>query len=174
MRKTGSSYFYRYLLLAAAVIFLDQLSKHWIINNLSLHQSMPVFPGFSIVYARNYGAAFGFLNNAGGWQTVFFAVIAVGVSLVLLIWLKRIAASERQLSLALALVLGGAIGNLIDRLQFNYVVDFLLVYYQSWQFPAFNIADSAITIGAILLLMDSFGWKIIADRPVKTDASKVV
>jgi len=172
MSKTGASYFYRYLLLAAAVIFLDQLSKHWIINNLSLYQSMPVIPGFSIVHARNYGAAFGFLNNAGGWQTVFFSVIAIGVSLVLLVWLKRIAASDRQLSLALALVLGGAIGNLIDRLQFNYVVDFLLVYYQSWQFPAFNLADSAITIGAILLLMDSFGWKLIPDRSGKTNASR--
>ena len=157
-------YYSLYLLLAGVIVFLDQLSKHWILQNLELYHSLPVLPVFSIVHARNYGAAFGFLNDAGGWQTLFFSVIALGVSMVLLVWLKRIAATERQLSLALALVLGGAIGNLIDRLQFNYVVDFLLFHYNGWQFPAFNIADSAITVGAILLLMDSFGWKLIADR----------
>lgn len=157
-------YYVLYLMLAVMVVFLDQLSKHWILHNMEFQQSLPVLPVFAIVHARNYGAAFGFLNDAGGWQTVFFSLIALGVSGVLLLWLKRIAAIERQLSLALALVLGGAIGNLIDRLQFSYVVDFLLVHYNGWQFPAFNIADSAITIGAILLLMDSFGWKLMPDR----------
>ena len=160
-------YFARYLLLAAIVILLDQLSKAWIIQNLELNRSIPVFPMFSIVHVHNYGAAFGLLNNAGGWQTLFFTVIAIGVSMILLVWLKRIAAIERQLSIALALVLGGAIGNLIDRLQNDYVVDFMLVYYKAWLFPAFNIADSTITIGAILLLMDSIGWKLIADRSVE-------
>ncbi len=154
-------------MLAAVIIFLDQLSKFWILQNLDLHHSFPVLPVFSIVHARNYGAAFGILNDAGGWQTLFFSVVALGVSIVLLFWLKRVAATERQLSLALALVLGGAIGNLIDRLQYNYVVDFLLIHYHGWQFPAFNIADSAISVGAILLLMDSFGWKLIADRRVE-------
>ena len=154
-----------YLLLAVAVIFLDQLSKLWVLDNLQLYHSIPLIPSFSIVHARNYGAAFGFLNNAGGWQTIFFAVVALLVSVVLIVWLKRIAMTERQLAYSLALILGGAIGNLIDRLQYNYVVDFLLVYYQSWQFPAFNLADSAISVGAFLLLIDSFGWKLIADRP---------
>ncbi len=167
MRRTFSRCYSLYLTLAAVVIFLDQVSKYWIVQNLDLHQSFPVLQMFSIVHARNYGAAFGFLNDAGGWQTLFFSIVALVVSIVLLVWLKRVAAIERQLSLALALVLGGAIGNLIDRLQFNYVVDFLLLHYSGWQFPAFNIADSAITIGAILLLMDSFGWKLIADRRVK-------
>ena len=167
MPRTFNRYYSVYLSLAVVVILLDQLSKHWILQNLNLHQSLPVLSVFSIVHARNYGAAFGFLNNAGGWQTIFFAVIALGVSVVLTLWLKRIAATERQLSLALALILGGAIGNLIDRLQFNYVVDFLLVHYNGWQFPAFNVADSAISIGAVLLLMDSFGWKLIADRLAK-------
>lgn len=165
MSKTISRYFVLYLSLAAVVIFLDQLSKYWILQNLELHRSIPVGSVFSIVHTRNYGAAFGFLNNAGGWQTIFFAVVALGVSAVLLVWLRRIAATERQLSLALALVLGGAIGNLLDRLQYNYVIDFLLLHYHNWFFPAFNIADSAITVGAILLLMDGFGWKLIADRP---------
>jgi len=167
MRSTLDRYYSLYLMLAAVIIILDQLSKFWVLQNLDLHQSFPILPVFSIVHARNYGAAFGILNDAGGWQTLFFSVVALGVSIVLLIWLKRVAATDRQLSLALALVLGGAIGNLIDRLQFDYVVDFLLLHYQGWQFPAFNIADSAITVGAILLLMDSFGWKLIADRRVK-------
>jgi len=167
MRSILDRYYSLYLMLAAVIIILDQLSKFWVLQNLDLHQSFPILPVFSIVHARNYGAAFGILNDAGGWQTLFFSVVALGVSIVLLIWLKRVAATDRQLSLTLALVLGGAIGNLIDRLQFDYVVDFLLLHYQGWQFPAFNIADSAITVGAILLLMDSFGWKLIADRRVK-------
>jgi len=157
-------YYSLYLSLAAVVVVLDQLSKQWIVQNLELHHGFQVLPVFSIVHAHNYGAAFGFLNNAGGWQTVIFAVIALVVSVVLLVWLQRIAAVERQLSLALAMVLGGAVGNLIDRLQYNYVVDFLSVHYSGWQFPAFNIADAAISLGAILLLMDSFGLKILADR----------
>ncbi len=153
-----------YILMALVVIALDQSTKLWIVQHLQLHHSIPVFPVFSIVRAHNYGAAFGFLNNAGGWQTLFFTVISVAVSIVLIIWLKQIAAIQRQLSIALALVLGGAIGNLIDRIQYHYVVDFLLFYYDNWQFPAFNVADSAITLGAILLIFDSFGWKLIADR----------
>ncbi len=162
--RLSSRYFLISLLIAAAVIVLDQLSKVWIVDHLALHESFPVSSFFSIARAHNYGAAFGFLNQAGGWQTIFFSVIALSVSVVLIIWIKRIAGVERQLSLALSLVLGGAIGNLIDRLQYQYVVDFLVFHYQGWQFPAFNIADSAITIGAILLLMDSMGWKLIADR----------
>jgi len=153
-----------YLAMAVSVVILDQVSKLWIINNLELHRAIPVIDIFSIVHARNYGAAFGFLNNAGGWQTVFFAMISIVVSSVLIVWLKRSSAVERQLSIALALVLGGAIGNLLDRLNYNYVVDFLLFYYGNWQFPAFNFADVAISIGAFFLILDSLGWKIIADR----------
>ncbi len=173
MRRTDNHRFGFYLSLAAVIIFFDQLSKLWILNNLELYQSISIIPSFSIVHARNYGAAFGFLNNAGGWQTVFFAAVALLVSIVLIVWLKRIAAIERQLSYALALILGGAIGNLIDRLQFNYVVDFLLFYYQSWQFPAFNLADSTISVGAALLLADSFGWRFISNYPeqIKTSES---
>lgn len=157
-------YYIAYLCLALSIVLLDQLSKLWIIENLELHRAIPVMDMFSIVHARNYGAAFGFLNDAGGWQTVFFALVSIGVSLVLLVWLKRISCVERQLSIALSLVLGGAIGNLIDRLMYNYVVDFLLFYYNAWQFPAFNVADMAISIGAFLLILDSFGWKIVSDR----------
>lgn len=154
--------------MAMAIIILDQSSKQWIVQNLALHHSIPVLPMFSIVHAHNYGAAFGFLNDAEGWQTIFFTTISLGVSVFLIGWLKQISATQRQLSIALALVLGGAIGNLIDRLQYHYVIDFLLFYYEKWQFPAFNVADSAITIGAILLIIDSFGWKLIRDREVST------
>ncbi len=159
-------YYSLYLLMAGSLVLLDQLSKAWIVQNLELHHSIPIWPLFSLVHAHNYGAAFGFLNDAGGWQTLFFALVAIGVSVVLLVWLRRTAATERQLSIALALILSGAIGNLIDRLRYDYVVDFILVHYQDWYFPAFNVADSAISVGAILLIMDSFGWKLIKDRSV--------
>ena len=165
IQSAQSRSFYMYLVIALAIIIADQISKYWVIQNIEYHHYIPITSFFSIAHAHNYGAAFGFLNNAGGWQTVFFSVIAVTVSIVLVIWLRRIARTERQLALALALVLGGAVGNLIDRLRFDYVVDFLLFFYDKWQFPAFNVADSAITIGAILMLMDSVGWKFIADRP---------
>ncbi len=159
-----NTFYLAYLGLALSIVILDQLSKLWIIQNIELHRAIPVMKMFSIVHTRNYGAAFGFLNDAGGWQTVFFALVSIGVSLVLLVWLKRASRIERQLSIALSLVLGGAIGNLIDRLVYNYVVDFLLFYYERWQFPAFNVADVAISIGAFLLILDSFGWKIVSDR----------
>ena len=153
-----------YLLMALSIIFLDQISKQWIVQNVELHHSIPVLSMFSIAHAHNYGAAFGFLNDHEGWQTIFFALVSMVVSVVLLVWLKQVSAVQRQLSIALALILGGAIGNLIDRLQYHYVVDFLLFYYEKWQFPAFNVADSAITVGAILLIIDSFGWKLVKDR----------
>lgn len=159
-----NTYYIAYLGLALSIVILDQISKLWVINNIELHQAIPVMELFSIVHARNYGAAFGFLNDAGGWQTVFFAFVSISVSVVLLVWIKRISHVERQLSIALSLVLGGAIGNLIDRLMHSYVVDFLLFYYDRWQFPAFNVADTAIFIGAFLLILDSFGWKIVPDR----------
>lgn len=159
-----------YLALAMIIIVLDQISKLWVVEHLTLHQSISVWPVFSIARVHNYGAAFGFLNNAGGWQTLFFTLVAVTVSVIIVIWLSRIASQQRQLSLALSLVLGGALGNLIDRVNYHYVVDFLFFYYQSWQFPAFNIADIAISIGAMFLLADSFGYKIISDSQNKHDA----
>ncbi len=167
--KGTNIYFIVYLLIALAVVATDQLSKLWVIQNLELHRAIPVIDVFSIVHTRNYGAAFGFLNNAGGWQTLFFATVSIVVSVVLIVWLKRSARVERQLSLALALVLGGAIGNLIDRINHNFVVDLLLFFYQNWQFPAFNFADVAISVGAFLLILDSFGWKLIADRPLPSE-----
>ncbi len=116
---------------------------------------MSLLPVFNFTYARNYGAAFSFLGDAGGWQRWFFTLIAVVVSIVLAIWLSRLAKSQLKLSLALSLIISGAIGNLIDRSLYGYVVDFLHVFYQNWHYPIFNIADCAISIGAVLLIWDS-------------------
>ena len=106
---------------------------------------------------HNTGAAFSFLSDAGGWQRWFFAVLAAIVSIVIALWMARLKKHEMMLGIALALILGGAIGNLIDRIAYGYVIDFLDVYYQSWHWPVFNVADSAITLGVILLILESFG-----------------
>lgn len=149
----------KWLWLSGVVLILDQLSKVWIDTNMSLYQSIPVFPGFSITYAHNYGAAFSFLSDAGGWQRWFFAVLAAGISLGLIIYLKQLKSNETLLAVSLSLILGGAIGNLIDRVLYGYVIDFLDVYYQAYHWPIFNIADSAITVGVALMLYESIESK---------------
>jgi len=146
------------------VIFLDQVSKLAIAGSMQLYQSIPVMPFFKLTYVHNTGAAFSFLSEAGGWQRWFFAALALVISGVIAVWLARLKHDETLLAVALSLVLGGAIGNLIDRLVYGYVIDFLDVYYQTWHWPAFNIADSAITIGVILMLMESFGLGKSGDR----------
>lgn len=149
----------KWLNLSALVIVLDQLSKWLMTSWLDLHQTVPVLPSFNLTLAHNYGAAFSFLASAGGWQRWFFVILAVAVSLVLIIWLKKLQHHARLEAASLALILGGAIGNVIDRLIYGYVVDFLDVYYGSYHWPAFNIADSAICVGAVLLIFDSFRHK---------------
>ena len=149
----------KWLWLSALALILDQLSKIWIDTSMSLYQSIPVFPGFSITYAHNYGAAFSFLSDAGGWQRWFFAVLAAVISIGLIVWIKRLKPEETLLAVSLSLVLGGAIGNLIDRVIYGYVIDFLDVYYQSYHWPVFNIADSAITVGVAFMLYESFMQK---------------
>lgn len=151
-KETG----WRWWWLVLLVLVADQLSKVWVIQNFSLGESVSLLPVFNFTYARNYGAAFSFLGDAGGWQRWFFTLIAVVVSIVLAIWLSRLAKTQLKLSLALSLIISGAIGNLIDRSLYGYVVDFLHVFYQSWHYPIFNIADCAISIGAVLLIWDSF------------------
>ncbi|MDT8321361.1 MAG: signal peptidase II [Xanthomonadales bacterium] len=143
------------LLVTVVVILLDWQTKQWASTSLDLYRPLAVFPGFNLTLAHNYGAAFSFLSDAGGWQRWFLTVLAAGVSLVMLIWIFRLSRSEWLTALALSLVLGGAIGNLIDRVQLGYVVDFIDVYFGEWHYPAFNIADSAITVGVILLLMEA-------------------
>jgi len=123
---------------------------------MDFRQSIDILPFFNLTYVHNYGAAFSFLSDAGGWQRWFLSFIAIAISGLLIWWLKRLPASNKILCGAYSLVLAGAIGNLYDRIVYGYVIDFIHVYYENWHFPAFNIADSAICIGAALLLFDAF------------------
>lgn len=145
----------RWLALSALVIVLDQLSKLWISSHFAYGEGMAVFSVFSLILIHNTGAAFSFLNDAGGMQRWFFSVIAL-VASVWIVWLLRKNTEKKLFSLALSLILGGALGNLIDRVAYGYVVDFLLFHWDKHYFPAFNLADSAITCGAFLLILDSF------------------
>lgn len=144
----------KWLALALAVIALDQASKLAILASFALGERLPVIPGFfNLTLAYNPGAAFSFLADAGGWQRHFFTALALAISAGI-VWLLKKHASEPRYCLQLALVLGGAVGNVIDRLAYGHVVDFIQVYYQTWYYPAFNIADSAICIGVALMLFD--------------------
>lgn len=147
---------WRWLWIAALVILLDQLSKAWIVQHMALDQSVVLLPVLSVMRRANPGAAFSLLAGASGWQRWFFSVIAILLSAAILAYLHRIdGRRERLLAVALSLVLGGAIGNLADRLRLGQVVDFVVVHWHDAYFPAFNVADSAITVGAILYLLDA-------------------
>ena len=148
----------RWLGLSALVIVLDQLSKVWITNHFVLGESLFVLNVFNLVLAHNSGAAFSFLNDAGGMQRWLFSAIAV-IASVWIIWMLRRHAGQTLFALALSLILGGALGNLIDRIAYGYVVDFLSFHWDEHYFPAFNLADSAITCGAFLLILDSLKEK---------------
>lgn len=155
----------KWLWLSLLVIVLDQLTKYLASTLLSYYQPLAVMPLFNLTLMHNTGAAFSFMNDAGGWQRWLFTLIALGVSIFLGLWLKRLTVQEKLQAVALALILGGAIGNVIDRMRLGYVIDFIDVYYATWHFPAFNIADSAITIGAVLIIYDSlFGAAKRASR----------
>lgn len=142
--------------LALLILALDQWSKAWFSVNLDYARPWVINDFFNFTLLHNTGAAFSFLSDSGGWQRWFFSAIAAAVSIVLVVWLARLNTAKRMEALALALVLGGAVGNLIDRVQLGYVVDFIVVHYQNHYWPAFNIADSAICVGALLLLIDGF------------------
>jgi len=147
---------HKWLWLSALAIGLDQASKLAIDKSFALYESMAVMPFFNLTYVHNTGAAFSFLSEAGGWQRWFFAALAIVMSTIMTIWLTRLKENETLLAVSLSLILGGAMGNLIDRLAYGYVIDFLDVYYGTYHWPAFNIADSAITIGVTLMLVESF------------------
>ena len=151
----------KWLWLSLLTIVLDQLTKSIAEAELLLHKPVAIFPGFNLTLMYNKGAAFSFLSEAGGWQRIFFVALSTVISIFLFFWLKQITNDIKQkgnqlLQIAIALVLGGAIGNLIDRAMTGEVVDFIQVYYSTYYFPAFNIADSAITLGAGLLILDMF------------------
>ncbi|MFV0594549.1 signal peptidase II [Shewanella sp.] len=146
----------RWYWVVVLVFLADQLSKQWILANFDLFESVQLLPFFNFTYVRNYGAAFSFLSEAGGWQRWLFTIVAVGFSTLLTVWLRKQSASLWKLNLAYTLVIGGALGNLIDRLMHGFVVDFIDFYWGKSHYPAFNIADSAIFIGAVLIIWDSF------------------
>jgi signal peptidase II len=145
-----------WLLVSVVVVAIDQYTKQLVTARFELFERLAVLPFFDLVRLHNTGAAFSFLANASGWQNWFFTGVAVVVSGILLWWFFRQPPGRVVVPLGLVLVLGGAIGNLIDRVQQGYVVDFFLFYYDRWSFPAFNVADAAITAGVILLLFDGF------------------
>jgi signal peptidase II len=147
----------KWLWLSVLAIVLDQASKLLVDYSMVLYQSIAITPFFNLTYVHNTGAAFSFLSEAGGWQRWFFAGLAIVISGILAVWLLKLKPQEKLLAVALSLVLGGAIGNLIDRIAYGYVIDFLDFYYDDWHFAAFNIADSAISLGVGLMLLESFG-----------------
>jgi signal peptidase II len=154
MARSSRSGAGKWLLLATIVILADQLTKALIVRSFSLAERLAVVPGlFDLTLAYNKGAAFSFLSSAGGWQRWFFIGLGIVAACFILYLLLR-HSGQTLFALALALILGGAIGNVIDRIVRSQVVDFLLVYYKNWFFPAFNVADSAISIGAALLIID--------------------
>jgi signal peptidase II len=145
----------KWLWLAVLAIVLDFVSKQLAETYLTFAQPVYVLPVFDLTLLYNRGAAFSFLANEGGWQRWFFTVIAIGVSAVLTVWLMKLKPNEKLLSIALALVIGGAIGNLYDRLAYGHVIDFIHLHWDNNYFPAFNIAASAISLGAAMLLFES-------------------
>jgi signal peptidase II len=145
----------RWLGFSAVLIALDQWTKHLIETRLENFETRVILPVFNLVRAHNRGAAFSMFNDAGGWQRWAFSALALGVSGALIIWLARLERRARLMAAGLALILAGALGNLIDRLRQGSVVDFLQVHWHDHYFPAFNVADSCITLGAIALLLDA-------------------
>ena len=144
----------KWLWLSLLIIVADQATKYLADSLLTWGQPVPLLPSLNFTLLYNKGAAFSFLGDAGGWQRWLFIVLALGVSGVLLAWLRRLNADQTRMALALALILGGAVGNVIDRILLGHVIDFIDVYYADWHWPAFNVADSAIFVGAVLLIWD--------------------
>ena len=145
----------RWLVLAGFVFAVDQATKMLASHTLEPHVPVTVLPGLNLTLTHNTGAAFSLLSDAGGWQRWFFSVLSVVVSIVIIVWLRRLGRGQPWLSCALALVLGGALGNLWDRLTLGVVVDFIDVYYRVWHWPVFNFADTAISIGAVMLVIST-------------------
>ena len=154
---TSNARFVTWMVVALVVVVADQVTKWAIVEWVALYEKVPVNSFVNFTHQRNYGAAFSFLADAGGWQRWFFIVLASAVSAVIAVWLWRIR-HEKQAVLAagLALVLGGAVGNLIDRIVLGYVTDFIQVWFGNWAYPSFNVADAGISVGAVLLIVDAF------------------
>ena len=148
---------WRWLPLTLGVIVLDQASKAWMLHHFFLFERVHLLPVLDIILTYNTGAAFSMLADAAGWQRWLFVALALGVSVTLTVWLRRLAAATHGLiACGLALIIGGALGNMIDRLRLGHVIDFIYAHWGAHYFPAFNVADSAITVGAGLLLLDAW------------------
>jgi signal peptidase II len=145
-----------WLWLTLLCLVIDQITKYWVTSSFNLYESVNVLPIFSLTYVHNPGAAFSFLADQGGWQRWFFTAIAAIACIIFIVWLVKTPKSKRLLSIAVALMLSGAMGNLIDRVLFGYVIDFLHFHWSDYDFPAFNVADSMIFIGAALMIIESF------------------
>ncbi|MCU7879610.1 MAG: signal peptidase II [Candidatus Thiodiazotropha sp. (ex Lucinoma aequizonata)] len=145
----------RWLWLSLMLILLDQASKQFAESVLTVYESVTVLPFFDLTLLYNKGAAFSFLSDQGGWQRWFFIILAIGVTIVLIGWLWCLKREEQWIAVALSLIIGGAIGNVIDRIVFGQVIDFLHFHYQGHYWPAFNVADSAITVGVAIMLFDA-------------------
>jgi signal peptidase II len=156
-----------WLWLSALIVLLDQTTKALVVGAVKFKAPIQLMPILDIVYLENRGAAFSLLHDAGGWQRWFFIALALIVSVMLMVWLRRIRIPEQTvLAVGVSLVLGGALGNLIDRVWHSYVIDFVYFHWKDWYFPAFNIADAAISVGAGCLLLDAF-WESGRDAKAK-------
>lgn len=153
-----------WLLISVLVIAIDQLSKYIIMKNLYVGEPLKLLPFFNFILSFNQGASFGFLNQAGGWQVLFLIAVTLIIFVILLIWLLRLDYPNSWLACALALILGGAIGNLIDRLRIRYVIDFLDFHLGDWHFATFNIADSAIVMGVTMIILQALYKKKLSSK----------
>ena len=154
MTKNFSQTGLPWLWVSLLVFALDQITKLIALKTLTAYVPLSVLPFLNFMLAFNRGAAFSFLHSASGWQVWLFGGIALTISVVIIIWLWRLSYKQAWLCIALALVVGGALGNLWDRLYLGHVVDFIQLYYSTWYWPAFNVADSAICVGAVMLFLD--------------------
>lgn len=145
----------RWLWLTVVILIVDLSSKQLILNHFQLYESIPLMPYFNLAYAQNPGAAFSFLADKGGGQRWFFAFVAIVICVVLIVMMYRQSVNKKLSNIAYALVIGGALGNLCDRLVHGFVVDFIDFYVGDWHWPTFNIADMAICVGAALIILDS-------------------
>ncbi len=155
MPSTLGTHTLRWYVISATVLLLDQLTKLWVMTDFTLGDSRYISGFFNLVRAHNEGAAFSFLSDAGGWQRWFFSIVSSVISLVIIVWISRLPKQRVLEALALALILGGALGNLYDRLVLGYVVDFLDFHWAGWHFAAFNVADMAISMGAAIMIVDA-------------------
>ena len=167
---SGTRQFIGWIALALIIIVVDQATKWAIVEWLPLYDRVPINSFLNLTHQRNTGAAFSFLADASGWQRWFFVALASLVTAIILVWIWRIRMTGPIILLAgLGLVLGGAVGNLIDRIRLGYVTDFIQVWFGNWAFPSFNVADSAISVGAVFLIVDALFY---SGRDASKDSDK--